>query len=305
MDKLKYTLNDKWQDLLLMNEDSLEKFTGFAYQLNVGDPLFLNNIILFYDKQYKSELKEEWYVQLDTNPAIKPQIVSNHITNKDQIFIQDKKNKLYLFSTSGEKLWEYQITEKILGKVSQIDYYKNKKLQILFNTKNKIYIIDRLGRLIEGFPKKLPKIASNGHALFDYNNKKDYRIIIATNDGDVINLEKVKGWDFTNNQSIILEELEHFIVGNKDYILYPSVNNIALLARNGKIRVNYNTDANFTTQRLQIDKKGTVYGITSEGMLWRGNIDGNTTEIPLNDLDNNSKFIISQERSVRLEFNFP
>jgi hypothetical protein len=299
VDKLKYDLNEKWQDILLINEDSLEKFTGFAYQLNVGDPLFLNNIILLYDKEYKPELKEEWYVQLDTNPAIKPQIVSNYITNKDQIFIQDKNNKLYLFSTNGEKIWEKQITERILGNVSQIDYYKNKKLQLLFNTKNKIYIIDRLGRLLEDYPKDLPEIASNGHALFDYNNKKDYRIMIATNDGNVINIDKkgkkVKGWNFTNNKSIILEELQHFIVENKDYILYPSDNNIALLARNGKTRVNYNTDANFNSQKLQIDKEGTVYGITSEGMLWRGSLDGNTTETPLNDLDRKSKFIISQK----------
>ena len=45
VEKLSNLLNKKWWDLFTINEDSLQKFTAFSYQLNVGNPLFLNNII--------------------------------------------------------------------------------------------------------------------------------------------------------------------------------------------------------------------------------------------------------------------
>ena len=106
--------NKKWEDLFAINEDSLQKFTAFSYQLNVGDPLFLNNIILLYDKDFEQELKQEWYGQLDTTFAIKPHIISDYRTGENQVFVQDNSNKIYLFSTSGEKLWEKQIQGKHL-----------------------------------------------------------------------------------------------------------------------------------------------------------------------------------------------
>ncbi|MEC8853133.1 MAG: DUF3352 domain-containing protein, partial [Bacteroidota bacterium] len=113
-DLLSNTLNKKWKDLFAINEDSLQKFTAFAFQMNVGNPLFLNNMILFYDKDLKQELKQEWYAQLDTTFAMKPQIIYDYTTGKKQVFVQDKSNKVYLFSTSGEKLWEKQIKERIM-----------------------------------------------------------------------------------------------------------------------------------------------------------------------------------------------
>jgi hypothetical protein len=303
VERLSKFLNKRWGDLFYINEDSLQKFTAFSYQLNVGDPLLLNNMMLFYDKDFKEELKQEWYGQLDTTFAIKPQIISDYKTGKNQVLLQDNSNKIYLFSTSGEKLWEKQIQGKIMGEVSQIDFYKNKKLQILFNTKKHIYIIDRLGRFVKDFPKKLPSEATNGHALFDYNKKKNYRIIIAVEDGKLLNLDKkgdeVKGWGFKARNSKISDKLQHFVVGSKDYILYPAKDkNLALLARNGKTRVNYNITSEFSSQSLQVDKKGTLYGITSEGKLWRGTLEGNAIELTLPNLISNSRFLIDKNTLI-------
>ena len=297
VEKLSNLLNKKWRDLFTINDDSLQKFTAFSYQLNVGNPLFLNNIILFYDKDFKQELKQEWYGQLDTTFAIKPHIISDYRTGKNQVFVQDNGNKIYLFSTSGEKLWEKQIQGKIMGGVSQIDFYKNKKLQILFNTKKEIYIIDRLGHFVEDFPKNLPSNATNGHALFDYSKNRNYRIIIAAENGKLYNFDKkgneVKGWNFKAKSSTITENVQHFVVGSKDYILCPAKDkNLALVARNGKERVSYNNITEFNKQSLQVDKNGMLFGITSEGKLWRGKLDGNATEMPVANLSANSRFLL-------------
>jgi len=302
-DNLNENLNKKWSDLFVMNEDSLQKFTAFAFQMNAGSPLFLNNIILFYDKEFKEELKQEWYGQLDTTFAIKPQIIYNYITKKEQVFVQDKNNKIYLFSTNGEKLWEEKIQERILGEVSQIDFYKNKKLQILFNTKSKLYIFDRLGRIVENFPKKLPSNATNGHATFDYNNNRNYRVLIAAEDGKLYNFDKkgheINGWNFKEKNSTITENAQHFVVGSKDYILYPAKDkNLSLLARTGKGRVSYNNIPEFNKQSLQVDKNGMIYGITNEGKLWRGKLDGNATEMPVTNLNANSKFLLYDNKFI-------
>ena len=104
-----------------MNEDSLLNFTAFAFQMNVGNPLFLNNMILFYDKDFKQELKQEWYAQLDTTSAIKPQIIHDYTTGKKQVLVQDKGNKIYLFSTNGEKLWEKEIDRKSVVQGKSVD----------------------------------------------------------------------------------------------------------------------------------------------------------------------------------------
>ena len=297
-DLLSNTLNKKWKDLFSINEDSLQKFTAFAFQINVGNPLFLNNMILFYDKDFKQELKQEWYAQLDTAFAMKPQIIYDYITGKEQVFVQDKGNKIYLFSTSGEKLWEKQIKERIMGGVSQIDFYKNKKLQLLFNTENKLYIIDRLGRFVKDFPISLPVKATNPHALFDYNKNRDYRILIAGEDEIVYNLKKdgskVKGWKYKGKNGLIKGKLSHFTVQGKDYILCPSKEKeIVLLARNGSERVSFNKEVVFTKHPFRLSNDGSIYNITKQGKLWRANVNGNATEIPLPNLTKNSLFIIN------------
>ena len=43
----------------------------------------------------------------------------------------------------------------ILDNINQIDFYKNKKIQYVFNTEDSLYIIDRLGQNVEDFPLSL------------------------------------------------------------------------------------------------------------------------------------------------------
>ena len=110
---------------------------------------------------------------------------------------------------------------------------------------------------------------------------------------------EVKGWNFKTKNSKISDKLQHFVVGSKDYILYPAKDkNLALLARNGKTRVNYNVTSEFSSQSLQVDKKGTLYGITFEGKLWRGTLEGNAIELTLPNLISNSKFLIDKNTLI-------
>lgn len=289
--------------------DSISKFTSFCLQINTSNNGMLHNLCLFYDDQYKESIKEEWSYPLDTTPALKPQFVENHFTNEQMILIQDKYYNLIALNSNGEKLWSKQIGNKILGKINFIDTYKNKKFQALFNTKDQLYLIDRNGNFVNDFPKNLPFSTSMGHSLFDYNNNKNYRIIIVGNDNTLYNLNKkgenVKGWKYTKGKSRINQNPIHFSVNNKDYILHTTKDNqIKLLARNGTDRTVFKITQPFSTP-VKISKNGILYAITLENKLWIGNVSGSTEIIEIADLNNytkilayNNGYYITNENSI-------
>jgi hypothetical protein len=139
-------------------------------------------------------------------------------------------------------MWKQQIDDMLMSDVYQIDYYGNGKLQYLFNTKNRIYLIDRNGNNVEKFPVDLRAPATNGLALFDYEKNGNYRLIIATEDRVIRAYDKngqlIKGWQAEKTEYNIEKPLHHFRVGNNDYLVCADRYRIYILNRRGTIRVN-------------------------------------------------------------------
>jgi hypothetical protein len=303
---LKNKLQNSYQKKFIFNADSISKFTAFSLQMTTKKDLLLNNITLFYDSDFKDAIKEEWFKQLDTNISMQPQFVYNHFTKEKMIVVQNDNNKLFAINSKGEQIWSLQIESKILGKISSIDAYKNNKYQCLFNTASQLYLIDRNGENVEGFPKPLASTTTIGHALFDYNNNKKYRIIIVGEDNSIYNLDKkgktVKGWKYSKNSNRIKQSPCYFSVGENDYILVECNNSSTqLLAINGSERVSFEEGIQFNGNPIQIDKQGTLYAITNEGKLWRGTLDGNSSQLSLPNLASHSLFNI-QEKEDKKQF---
>ena len=89
---------------------------------------------------------------MDTTVVIKPTLVVNHNTSEKEIFVQDLANRVYLINGTGRVQWKQAVDGPILGGVHQVDFYKNGKLQYLFNTARKIHLIDRNGNYVERYP---------------------------------------------------------------------------------------------------------------------------------------------------------
>ncbi len=296
---LKNKLQANFSKQLVFNTDSLAKFTALSLQITAKKNLLLNNLNLFYDTDFKEDIKEEWFKQLDTTTSMTPQFVYNHFTKEQMILIQNDNNTLFAINAKGEQLWKKELDAKIIGEISVIDAYKNNKYQCLFNTNSQLHLLDRNGKNVDGFPKILPSKTSLGHSLFDYNNTKKYRIIIVGNDNNIYNLDKkgkdVKGWKYEVTTDNIKESPRHFRVGTKDYILAATQNsNTRLLALNGSERVSFETNIQFTNNPTQIDNNGTLYNITTEGKLWKGTTNGNATTITVPNLSSNSKLLHTQ-----------
>ena len=303
---LKDKLQTSYSKNLNFNADSLAKFTAFSVQMTSKKDLILNNINLFYDTDFKEAIKEEWFRELDTNISMNPQFVYNHFTKQQMILVQNNDNKLFAINAKGEELWNLQLESKILGNISSIDAYKNNKYQSLFNTESQLYLIDRNGKHVEGFPKLLPSNTKIAHALFDYNNTKKYRILIVGEDNNIYNLDKkgkkVKGWKYQKNSNRIKQTPRYFRIGNKDYILAERNNSSTqLLAINGSERVQFEQDIQFNGNPIQIDKQGTLYAITTEGKLWKGTLDGNSSQLSLPNLVATSLFLVDK-KAVKKQF---
>jgi hypothetical protein len=232
-----------------------------------------------------------------------PQFVYNHFTKEKMIIVQNDDHKVFAINSKGEELWNIQLNSKIIGKISSIDVYKNNKYQCLFNTESQLYLIDRNGDHVDGFPKSLPGNTIIGHALFDYNKTKKYRIIIIGEDNKIYNLDKkgkkVKGWKYKKDRKRIKQTPQYFRVGNKDYILAERNNSSTqLLAINGSERVEFEEGTQFNSNPIQIDKQGTLYAITSEGKLWRGTLNGNSSSISISELNSTSKLLYTNDNII-------
>jgi hypothetical protein len=105
-----------------------------------------------------------------------------------------------------------------------------------------LHLIDREGNYVKNYPVRLKSEASQGIALFDYDQNKSYRIFIPCKDQQVYAYSKegniINGWNAAKAENPITCEIQHFRVGGKDYIVYADKFRIYILNRRGEERVN-------------------------------------------------------------------
>jgi hypothetical protein len=145
---------------------------------------------------------------------------------------------MYLIDGYSKILWKTAINEKIISDVQQIDFYKNKKYQYIFNTENYIYIIDRNGKNLEGYPLKLKNRATNGITVLDYEENKDYRFVIASGN-KIYNFSQdgkpVKGWNIAETKNKVIKPVQYIKNKDTDYLIVTDIaGNVTILNRKGE-----------------------------------------------------------------------
>ncbi len=220
----------------------LRKFNAFIYQVDhYKNDLYYNHIYFKHGPEYKQETNSLWELQLKAGVAAKPVFVVNHYTEALEIAVQDVENRLYLISNTGKVLWERQLDGKIMGEIEQIDVYRNRKFQMIFNTANTVYLLDRNGNDVESFPVKLRSPATAPIGVVDYDNSRDYRIFICRK-GGVIDLidgmgNPVDGWTFADASQNLIAPVKHLRIKSKDYLFTASESGkVFLLNRRGEPR---------------------------------------------------------------------
>lgn len=229
----------------------LNKYNASALQL-IYDTNFahINGVI----KKSKTRatlnsVSEELNIKLENDLLNTPQFVTNHITKQKEIVVQDVNNNLYLISNKGKILWKKQLQGSVLGTIEQIDIYKNGRLQLAFATPNRVYVLDRNGKDVTPFPAKFNDNITQPLSVFDYDKKKNYRLLVTQGKHVLmynVRAKLVSGFTFKTANNNIICQPKHFRIGSKDYIAFKTQSKLYILDRTGKTRVLPKTSSKFS-----------------------------------------------------------
>ena len=124
--------------------------------------------------------------------------VTNFATGKTNYLYQNSHLAICLRDENNKDVWGVPFKETLCGRVQTIDFYNNKKLQWLFCAGSKLYLMDRLGRWVNGFPVNLPKPVLLGPDAYDFTGAGGYTAMVLHKDNTLerynLHGEKVQGW---------------------------------------------------------------------------------------------------------------
>jgi hypothetical protein len=182
-----------------------------------------------------------WKVALGGRVVGAPVVFQNPQNGELEIFVRDENNQLYLLSRSGRLLWRRQLEEPILSEIVQVDLNNNKEGQFVFSTASGIYVLDRQGNDLAGFPLKLQTSASNGVRVIDFFNSHDYQFFIACENGHIYGFDEngspVEGWRPKTDVGHVRQPLFHFQSSGKDFmVVLDTAGRMQVFQKNGDLR---------------------------------------------------------------------
>ena len=302
-----------FKELNILN--SKNDFTENSFQLVQDNEIIHFNAIISKAKASKNTLKisKQFEVEIDEEILMNPHFIKNYATKKLDIVVQDKKNNLYLISNKGSVVWKRKIGQPILGKISQIDLYKNGRLQLIFNTKNKVFVLDRNGKEVKPFPKSFNDDITQPISIFDYDKNKNYRILVTQGKELLLydkNGKKVNGFKYSRSNSKITSSPKHFRILNKDFIVFKTGKKLKILNRRGRERIKLKDEVVLSNENIfKLDNK--LITITNDQKLVEIDISGtvslsnllNSKNLKLN-TDNYNNIIILDENKMRLNSSY-
>ena len=220
------------------------RLRGGVLQLTAGrDIVFYNVAALLGDSAESADAGScaAWETRLDAPVARRPLLVESHVARGKEILAQDTIGNLYLLNGLGRILWKRSLSEQILGEPQQVDLYRNGKLQYAFATPTAIWVVDRNGNDVEGFPLRMPHRVTAPLGVFDYDGTRDYRFMVCLDDCSARIYDARAKWlpDFAPGRfdlPIVAQPL-HVRAAGKDFIVVRDAQRFYLLNRRGAERL--------------------------------------------------------------------
>ena len=172
--------------------------------------------------------------------------VRNFATGKTNYLYQNSHLSICLNDESGKGVWGIPFKEPLCGRVADIDYFANGKIQFLFAAGSKLYLLDRLGHWVNGFPVELGKAVLLGPDAYDFTGAGGYTVMVLHKDNTLerYNLHGVKpeGWKGIRGPETIKNLPQLLEVKGKNYwavrtsvrtLLYPFTGGKPLSAEQG------------------------------------------------------------------------
>lgn len=268
------------------------QFPAFGVQFSNAGGTFYVNMHWRYDPNWQSRPAEEAAARTDAPVTMRPVWVRNHLSGEPELLVQDRDNTLYLFNRTGQELFKRNLPESIVGRPVQVDRFKNGNLQYVFSTNNFIYQIDRNGKDVEGFPVELESPVSAPMLVVDYDNKRNYRLLVPSRNLRMYNYgidgKKVKGWKFDRTATEAGTSMAYLSHNRRDHLSIVETGGKAHLldragGRRGNVKDSVSRSANtklFPFSPKDVNKSG-FYLSDPEGTINHITLNGEVRLISL------------------------
>jgi hypothetical protein len=124
-------------------------FIGFSGVINENIALLDFDYSKLNQSKETNDIFTEFFLTFENEINSDPIWLKNHLNNQYDFTFQDSENYLYYYSNKGNQYWKKKIPKKIIGDIKQIDIYKNGRLQIIFRTEDRLYVLDRNGNEVK------------------------------------------------------------------------------------------------------------------------------------------------------------
>ncbi len=231
-------------------------------------------------------LSENKSIRFNHQLIFGPKSIQNFNDKSYEYVVQDELFNLHLLTSEGERVFSKILDGPIVSDIFQIDYYKNGKLQLLFATGEMVYVIDRFGSPIPGFPTNPSNEVITHLSLVDYSNTRDYRYFLATEPGNLFLLDSdgkaLEGWNPNKiSGSLSAAPAHHRIAGVGDQMVAFSNNgNLHLFNRRGEpqigspIRLGGALDSEYIVIERGSAKDTRIVTVTKDGEVVQVNFKG-------------------------------
>lgn len=220
-------------NILVANSESLfeqlqlwEAFPSIGINGRLENNKFSTNGFFYYQKEKEKRTKVKWKSSLLANAHTQPFPIFNDEKGAYDIFIQDEDNQLYSINTSGEENWSLRLDAPIMSEIYAAEFEEDESRWILFNTKNKIYLMDLGGEMKNEFPIRLTSPASNSLLLADFG-ENDFGIFIACENELLYGFDKngipLSGWQSIEGAGLVRQQVQHFQTSNEDFIVVHNI----------------------------------------------------------------------------------
>jgi hypothetical protein len=300
----------------ILDNEEFKKFSHFSWQISSTGNMVYNNGSLIFEQNLKSKPQTVWQSHLNAPLALKPFIVEDKYDLQNMLIVVfDIKNNLYLLNNVGRILWQINTGSPILGNITMIDLFNNGGHQFVFNTRDKLFVIDNNGNPIKNFPVAFRVAATNGVSVFDYEKTHNYRFFFACEDQNIYALDQdgnsLEGWQTNKTDHIISKPIQHFSVDGKDYIVASDRMKDYIFDRKGNVRLHtdyvYQHSANNTIylEKRTSQHEPRLVSTDSEGSIHYTYFNGTHETVKFNQLDDSHWFLAANtDEDEDLEYIF-
>ncbi len=219
-------LNEKWRRFARDNQALLRSIDMSAYQFSHLNNTYYTNVTLRQSRDLTNVVQvtpPRRNTVYFGRPVQRLYAGRSHVSQANEILIQDSLNDVSLVSMEGRVLWRIPVGDRITTDISQIDFYNNGKLQYIFATHDAIHIVDRLGNYVPSYPLHLEGKDIGHLSILDYDRSKRYRFMVTEQNGKMWMYDKtgknLEGWAPNDAGGELMSPPRHHRIKGRDYIV--------------------------------------------------------------------------------------